>query len=229
MNRLAYPLTVLMLTAGCAAQDKDPVEIVAASWNVQRQSAVKVAPVTNSTQRELTADDKYYARDRRAQQVRGAAPDPSEMTVDGRHAALDKAVDGANTPKVEDKLGYRYNATFVNNTRDEVDVIFWEFRFIEIANPLNVVRRQFLCSADMKPGVKKELSIFSMFGPSDSISPASLDPSVGKLFEQQVYLNRVEFKDNAIIQRQDWKYADVKKAVERATSTPWGKEVCRSL
>jgi hypothetical protein len=232
MKSFALLVTCLLLGSWCVAQkaeDKEPVEIVAASWSVQRQPGVKNVPTTNPTQREMTADDKFYARDRRAQQDRGSAPDPSEMTVDGRHAAIEKAIDSANATQTDDRLGYNYTAAFVNNTKVAVDVIFWEFRFIELQHPANVVRRQFLCSADLKPGARKELTIFSMLGPSDTISADGLAASPTRMFEERVLINRIEFKDDAILQRKDWRLEDVKKAVERAVSTPWGKEVCRSL
>ncbi|MEP6788407.1 MAG: hypothetical protein ABJB40_08250, partial [Acidobacteriota bacterium] len=103
------------------------------------------------------------------------------------------------------------------------------YRFTELANPSNVVRRQFLCSANIKPGDSKDLSVFSTLGPSDVISAESLAKATERLFDEKIIVNRIEFSDGAMIERRDWKYEDVRKAVERATSTHWGKEVCRGL
>ncbi len=73
------------------------------------------------------------------------------------------------------------------------------------------------------------MAAFSLLGPSDVIDAKSLAGSHGKLFEEAVQINRIEFADGAILQRIGWKFEDVKKGVERATGTPWGKEICRPL
>ena len=116
-----------------------------------------------------------------------------------------------------------------NDSGKTVEIIYWEYRFTEIANPANVVRRQFLCSVKLKNGASKELPAFSTLGPSEVIDANSLAKSTGKLFDEKVIVNRIEFADGAIVQRNNWKFEDVKKAVERATSTPWNKETCRAL
>jgi len=91
------------------------------------------------------------------------------------------------------------------------------------------VRRQFLCASKMKPGEKLELSAISLFGPSEVISADSLKDPDQKLFDEKILLNRIEFADGAILQRRDWKMAEVKASVEKAIAAPWGKDVCKML
>ena len=74
-----------------------------------------------------------------------------------------------------------------------------------------------------------ELSVFSLLGPSDTIDAESLAKSTNKLFDENVRINRIELSDDTILQRNDWKYDDVRSSIKRATSTPWGKEICRAL
>ena len=179
--------------------------------------------------REMTADDKLLARDKRNNSVRGSAPEPSEMTTDGRREKLDQAEDAARSTGGGDETGYFYQASFTNNTKKTVAVVFWEYRFTELANPANVVRRQFVCSANMRPAAKKDLWIFSLLGPSESISAASLQATSGPVFDEKIFINRIEFTDDSILQRGGWKLEDVKKGVDSATSTPWDKEVCRAI
>ena len=154
---------------------------------------------------------------------------PEEGTIDARSAAIEKAVQESRTPKGEKVVGYSYTATVRNDSGKTVKVIFWEYRFTEIARPTNVVRRQFLCSVNLKKGDKMELSTFSLLGPSDTIDAESLAKSTDKLFEEKVRINRIELSDDSILQRNDWKYEDVGAAIKRAASTPWGKEICRAL
>ena len=98
-----------------------------------------------------------------------------------------------------------------------------------IARPTNVVRRQFLCSVNLKNGDSKDLSVFSLLAPSDVIDAESLAKSTDKLFDEKVFVNRIEFADGTLRQRGNWKYEDVQNSVERATSVGWGNETCRGL
>ena len=92
-----------------------------------------------------------------------------------------------------------------------------------------MVRRQFLCAANMKPGETRDLTAFSSLGPSEVISAGTLASPEDKRFVEKVRMNRIEYADGSVVQRNDWKFEEVQKAVERATSTPWGKEICRAL
>ncbi len=68
-----------------------------------------------------------------------------------------------------------------------------------------------------------------MLGAGDVVSVDSLTKKSGKLFEEKVVINRVEYADGSILQRKDWNFAEMKSSIERVTSTPWGTEMCRSL
>jgi hypothetical protein len=81
----------------------------------------------------------------------------------------------------------------------------------------------------LRNGASKELPAFSTLGPSEVIDAESLAKSGGKLFDEKVIVNRVEFSDDSVIQRGNWKLDDVRDAVNRATAAPWGKEICRAL
>jgi hypothetical protein len=231
MRPVIYVHVLAILLCGvCLGQEsRPPVDISAPVWHVDHRRVMAQDNGPTRAQREMTADDKFYAREKRNNSVRGSAPEPSEMTTDGRREKMDKAEDAAKSKGSGDEIGYLYQASFVNNTKKTVAVIYWEYRFAELANPANVVRRQFLCSANMKPAAKKDLWIFTLLGPSESISAASLQASSAPLFDEKIYINRIEFTDDSILQRGDWKLQDVKKGVDSATSTPWGNEVCRAI
>jgi hypothetical protein len=107
--------------------------------------------------------------------------------------------------------------------------VFWEYQFKELSTPTNVVRRQFLCSVNVKPGKERELRAFSVAGPSDVISVESLTDESRNLFEEKVFINRIEYADGSVFQRKDWVYAEMKSRIDRAIRTPWGSEMCRSL
>ncbi|CAN5556536.1 hypothetical protein BH10ACI2_BH10ACI2_12720 [soil metagenome] len=223
---LMVSLLFVFVPALCVAQE--PISVLDASWQRDRQSASKTGTDSQGKVRGVTDDNKYFQRKQREAQT-NVTIDPNETTIDGRSATLDKIAKEAGSAKVEDVNGFSYRANIKNNTDKTVAIVFWEYRFTELSNPQNIVRRQFICSVNIKPDEKKELSVFSTLGPSDVISAESLSKTTEKLFDEKVILNRFEFSDGTLRQRGNWKYDDYQKSIERATATPWGKEVCRGF
>ncbi len=223
---LLVPVLILLISTYCFAQE--PVTTLDFSWQRTRHAPVPgdepVLPM-----QAITKDSKYFERKAREQQTTNNAPDPNEASIDGRSATLEKMAQEARAPKVENVNGYAYRVNFKNTSEKAIKIIFWEYRFTELANPANVVRRQFLCTVNLKPDDKQGLSVFSTRGPSDVISMESLASTSEKLFDEKVIVNRVEYADGTLRQRGNWKYDDYQKAIERITSTPWGKETCRGF
>ncbi|HUR96670.1 MAG TPA: hypothetical protein VMZ26_01255 [Pyrinomonadaceae bacterium] len=219
-------LLILFVSPFCFGQD--PMPILRSGWERSIQRAPRPEVTAGGPVKEVTADTKYFARTAREART-DVHIDPTESTVTARSAAMDRAVQESRAPQADDLRGYSYGAEVRNDSGKTAEILFWEYRFTEIAHPENVVVRQFLCGGKLKAGEKRMLSAFSLLGPSETITLESLAKPAGKLFNEEVYINRIEFSDGSILQRDDWKYADVKASVVRATSTPWGKEVCRPL
>ena len=221
---LMASILVFLVAPYCFAQE--PVATLDFSWQRARHAPVPGdAPVLPMN--AITKDTKYFARKARDQQTPNNAPDPNKESIDARSAEMEKMAQEARAPKIEDVNGYAYKVNFKNTSDKAVKIIFWEYRFTELDNPANVVRRQFLCTANIKPDDKQGFSVFSTRGPSDVISADSLANSTEKLFDEKVFVNRVEYADGTLRQRGNWKYDDYKQAIEHATSMPWGREVCR--
>lgn len=178
--------------------------------------------------RVLTVDDKNFQRKAREQRTDNPLS-PDKDSIDARSAAIERNVQESRTPKAHDVSGYSYTSSVKNDSGKTVKVIFWEYKFTEIARPSNVVRRQFLCAVSLKKGASIDLSAFSILGPSDTIDTESLAKSTDKVFEEHVQINRIEFSDDTVLQRGGWKLDDVKASVDRVTATPWGREICRVL
>jgi hypothetical protein len=141
---------------------------------------------------------------------------------------IEKNEQEANTPQPEDLKGFIYSATVRNDSAKTVKVVFWEYKFTDKSDPKNVVRRQFLCAVNIKKGAEFELKAFSTLGPTGTLN-AKTESQQDKQFDEAARVNRIEYEDDDVIQRGDWKFADVKAAVDRATSKPWNKEICRPL
>ena len=226
--KLLLNTSILVLLGSSYCFSQDPMPVLSSGWErtIQKARPVDVAPT--SPARAVLPEDKYFQRQAREQRT-DSPMDPNKDSVDARSAAMDKAMQESRTPKTENASGYSYTARVRNDIGKTVKVIFWEYLFTEIAHPANVVRRQFLCGVNLKNGEKVDLLAFSLLGPSNSITAESLAKSTDKLFDEVVQINRIELSDGTVLQRDNWKYDDVRPGIERATSTPWGKEMCRGL
>ncbi|MEP6703833.1 MAG: hypothetical protein ABJB34_03415 [Acidobacteriota bacterium] len=202
--------------------------VLRAGWQRTIQRAQKPQVTAGGPVKEVTADAKYFQRQAREART-DVGIDPTETTITARSAAIDRAVQESRTPQPDDVHGYSYVAEVRNDSGKIAEIVYWEYRFAEIAHPFNIVRRQFLCGVKLKAGEKRSLSAFSLLAPSETITLESLAKPEGKLFNEEVYVNRIEFADGSILQRPAWKYGEVKASVARATATPWGKDSCRAL
>jgi hypothetical protein len=228
MISIVVKASILLLLVSPLAFSQDPMPVLGSSWQRVVETAKPAETAPAGPARVMLPDDKYFQRKSREQRTDNPM-NPDVDSMEARSAAMDKAVQQTRTPKADDLVAYSYTAKVRNESGQTVKVIFWEYRFTEIARSENTVRRQFLCAVDLKNGETKDLSAFSTLGPSDVIDVESLSRAKEKLFDEKVQINRIEFSDDSILQRNGWKLADVRDAVKRATATPWGKEICRAL
>ncbi|HKR60179.1 MAG TPA: hypothetical protein VJS64_10640 [Pyrinomonadaceae bacterium] len=175
----------------------------------------------------VTREDINYEKSKRANDPVGT-PDPRSYSVDARAAALEKVVQESRSGS-KTLEGFEHRVKIRNAGAKVVEVLFWEYQLKESMNPENVIRRQFICGVEMKPKKELEIQAFSMSNPRAVISVDTLATNPDKPYEEGVVINRVEYKDGSIWQRKDWKFAEVRSAIDRAVSTPWGTEMCRSL
>jgi hypothetical protein len=213
---------------GAISHDGSPVEVIGFEWSKKRQQTVTPDKSRPAPMAALTQEDKIHERSRRVNDQAGARH-PNADTVDGRSAAIEKIVEESRASKKITVDGYAYQVKVRNASAKVIEVLFWEYQFVETANPANVARRQFLCGLKIKPDKEKEVESFSVSGPGGIVSAESLGNKSGNLYQEKVLINRVEYADGSIWQRRGWSFAEVRSAIERATATPWGSEMCRSL
>lgn len=229
LSSSAFLLLVLTPAVSFTQQKSDalPVSVGAFEWKSERRSFTGSAETAVAVP-QMIPENRNFQRAARAQQTPGAQ-DPNDQTIDGRSSAIEKNVQESRKRKAEPVNGFAYTVKIRNDGSTLVEVVFVEFRFVEKARPSNVVRRQFVCVANITPGEKKELSVFSTAGPSDVISTDSLSDRNAKLFTEIAFVNRTEDSKGVIVQRSDWKFAEVRNGLLSATSTPWGMESCRPI
>lgn len=204
------------------------VVVISSKWTKSRQTIAVPQIVTTAPAQAMIPANKNFERNRRANGPAGVA-DPNEESLDGRRAAMEKNVQESRAPKPKAVDGFAYQVKVRNAGKKVIEVMFWEYQFKESANPANVARRQFLCGVNIKPDKEKELLAFSLSGPNDVISVASLAKQPGNLFVEKIVVNRIEYSDGTIWQRKDWNFAEMMPSIKRAIATPWGAEMCRGL
>src|SRR5437762_9151693 len=117
-----------------------PVVVVSFKWFKDRQAVTQNADSTVPAA-AMIPQNKNFERNRRANTSPGER-DPNLDTIDGRSAALERAVQDSRAPKPID--GFAYRAKVHNASAKPIEIIFWEYQFKESANATPLLRRQFL-------------------------------------------------------------------------------------
>jgi hypothetical protein len=223
-DRVAQQRSPAGNAAPVISHEGEPVTVLNFKWYKDRQPAPP--EVASGPAAAMIPQNKNYERNRRANTSPGER-DPNLDTIDGRSAALEKAVQESRAPKPVD--GFAYRTKVHNASANAIEIIFWEYQFKESAVASPLLRRQFLCGVAIKAGKDRELQAFSLSGPQGVVSVNILAKKPDSPGAEQVIINRVEFADGSIWQRKDWNFGEVRMSYARAVATPWGTEMCRGL
>lgn len=98
------------------------------------------------------------------------------------------------------QAGYKYRAKVTNVGGKKIMAIVWEYRFTEVGSR-GVHSHRFRTVTRINPGRSKELVAFSYAPPSRTINVASYGLKGSKPFEEQVFIDRVEYSDGSAWQR----------------------------
>ena len=224
---LLLPLFAMLVFSAHHTQtlpDGSQISVLSFKWSKGRQTG----PEKPMPARATTQADKTFDRNSRVNDPAGVR-DPNADTADTRGAALEKSVRDADKSQAKPINAFTYQAKIHNASKQTVEIVFWEYQFIDPAVPDKVTRRQFLCGVNLKPDKDKDLQAFSLSGPTDAVGAASLAVSASP-FQENVVINRVEFADGKSWTRKDWNAGEIKTAYQRAMATPWSpNEMCRAL
>ena len=208
------------------SDESSMVKVVSYKWSRDRQQVEQATPMLNAPVGAVMSINKNFERNRRAN-VSPGERDPNLDTIDGRSAALERSVQSSRAPKPIE--GFVYRAKFQNTSDKDLEIIFWEYEFTDGAITPVVSRRQFLCTGLTKAGKEKEFKGFTLSGPSDVVAVDSLAKKTESPLKERVVINRLEFTDGTIWQRNGWSFSDVKTSIQRALSSPWAPDMCKAL
>jgi len=163
--------------------DGSQIAVLSFKWSKSRQSVKTSGGDRPLPARAITPADKANERNARINDPAGVR-DPNADTLDARGQALEKSVQSA-TEGSKTVDGFVYQAKIRNENKQVVEFVFWEYQFIDPANPDEVTRRQFLCGVNIKPDKDKELQGFVVSGP-----PKTVDARTpGNSFQEKVVIN----------------------------------------
>lgn len=208
--------------------DGSQIAVLSFKWSKSRQTTHASEGENPLPASAMTPSDKAYERSARINDPAGKR-DPNADTVDTRSTALEKSVRSAEKPENNRVDAFIYQAKIHNANKQVVEVVFWEYQFIDSARPGEVTRRQFLCGINLKPDKDKELLGTSSAGPH-TVNAESLGNKTNSPIQEKVIINRVEFADGKSWTRKDWNAAEIKAGYQRAMASPWlPTEMCRAL
>ena len=203
--------------------------MISHKWSKTRRVTATVTPNLPPPPAPSLADTARRNADRSERVTDIGGPRPAAvLSIDARAAALEKISREAGTLPSKSIDGFSYQLKLKNESKKQVEVVFWEYQFIDVENPDMVTRRQFLCGLNLKPSKEKELIAFSLSGPSRVVNVQSLASKIENPPQERVMINRVEYADGTIWQRQDWSFGEIRLSYINAIATPW-TEMCRGL
>jgi hypothetical protein len=206
--------------------ESSPLTVLNFKWIRDRRTVETKADEGTIPARAMIPQNKNFARNARVNDPAGVR-DPNADTLDGRSEALEKSVQQSRNTKPKTSDGFVYKIKVQNAGAKVVEIVFWEYQFQDPADASLVARRQFLCGVNIPSGKSKDLEGFSVSGPSEVVNLNTLaNKSENK---EQVFINRVEYSDGSIWQRQNWSLNDVKASYERVLREQWTPGMCKGL
>lgn len=226
---LLIPIAVVNNQTLVISETKSDLTVLSHKWSKTR----RVSGSINLNDPPPPAPSLAQSASRTAQRAdrlndSGRPRDPATETIEGRSASLEKLVRESRTPPRKLLDGFSYLIKVKNESSRQIEVVFWEYQFIDPATPETVVRRQFLCGLNLRPGKEGELTAFSLSGPSKVVSAQSLAANINKPPQERVLINRVEYADGTMWQRKGWSFGEIRLSYVTAMATPW-TEMCRGL
>lgn len=226
---LLLPLFIVMAFPRLPAQTQTAdggISILGFKWSKIHQT-IDPGPDDPLPASAVTAADKNFNRTSRINDPAGRR-DPNADTLDTRQAELEKNSRAAEKPGSKTINAFTYQAKIRNDSKQAIEVIFWEYQFVDPANAGNNTRRQFMCGVNLKPDKEKELQAFSVSGPPNAVDATGA--GAAKPFQEKVIVNRIEYADGKSWMRKDWNANEIKAGYQKAMATPWSpNEMCRGL
>jgi hypothetical protein len=146
-----------------------------------------------------------------------------------RSQALRKVERDAVRNAIKDDNIFMYEVKVQNTGTKTIKNLFWEHQIIETANPENLSSRQFFCGLKIGANDRRVLRVLSFAAPITNIINVKTLNGSKKPFEERAIINRIEFTDNSVWQRDGWDFPSPLAAELPALKRDPRESVCRGL
>ena len=179
----------------CYAQDNSPLSVISFGWS-RYVTALDAEPEWRNPvpTRQQQIDDRERQTIERGYGDLIRSRDLRKVERDAQRSSVRKG----------DLFTYRVR---VHNTDTKtVKNIYWEYVILESDNPQNQASREFFCAAKIKANGRASLQAISGSVPrTKAISAKTLaDPK--NAFEEKVVINRIDYADGSLWQRDGWAF-----------------------
>lgn len=181
--------------APCYAQDKSPLSVITFGWS-RYVTALDAEPEW----RNPVPTRQQQIDDRERQTIERGYGDLM------RSRELRKVEREARRSSVKDGSLFTYKVKVHNTDAKTVKNIFWEYVILESQNRQNQASQQFFCAAKIKSNGRASLQAISSSMPRTKAISAKALADLKNAFEEKVVINRIEYADGSLWQRDGWTF-----------------------
>jgi|ERR671939_1026660 hypothetical protein len=207
-------LVLLTTQSPCVAQGGSDLSVISFSWS-RYISALNDEPkwddaLLPSRQQQINDREKAMVKDNYGDLLR--SKDLKKVERDAARSA------------VKEGSIFTYKVKVQNTGTKTIKNLYWEYQIIDSANPENLSRRQFFCATKIRANDRKDLEVLSLAAPVTNVINAKTVSSSKKPFEEKAVINRIEYTDRSVWQRDGWTFptpgAAALSTLKRAASAP---------
>lgn len=212
-------LVVLTSNRPCPAQAAPDLSVISFRWS-RYVKALNEEPnvgggVMPSRQKQIEDREKAMIKDNYGDLLRSQA--------------LRKVERDATRSSVASGSVFLYEAKVHNSGTKTIKNVFWEYQIIETANPTNLTSRQFFCGLNIKANNSRDLQALTLAAPMTNVISVRTLGGSKKLFEERAIVNRIEYTDNTLWQRDGWTFPNPSAAILPTLKRDPREPVCRGL
>lgn len=193
--KLSACLVIFVIAARSFAQDGPPLSIISFSWS-RYVDALNAEPEWQS------------GRPTRTQQI----DDRERLAIERgygdllRSRELRKIEHEAKRSSVKEIDLFLYKIKVRNTDARTIKYVYLEYQIIDPANPNSASRRQFFCDQKIKTNRLAVFEVLSAVPPLARTVSVKAAGAPKYTFEEKVVINRIEYSDDSVWQRDGWDF-----------------------
>jgi hypothetical protein len=205
MKAIVMVLCVIFMSVAASAQtventkDQPEAVVVKFSWSKERLGWERDpfgGPIENFDEMRLRTRNEKRILDAKK------GGNDAELNKAEREARADAALVANVRQKAPPRYGFLYKASVKNNSEKTIKAIDWDYVFFDTENQVELGRQQFRSEEKISRGKTKEMKVFILNPPTQTISVNALNKNERDGLGERVELMRIEYSDGSLWHRQ---------------------------